>query len=201
MDNKTEESRTRYNKLADQYEESFDGKFTLQFNQFICDYLKLRDNDSVLDIACGNGRLLRMLSKKARINSYGADVSEEMVTAAQSLYKEASFRVSPADNIDFPDCSFDYVTVCCAFHHFTKPEAFAKEAYRVLKSQGKLVIADPSSVAVIRWIENLIIPYVKTGDVKLYSTKELYKFFEDAGFKNITHVKKNGMVIVEGTKE
>lgn len=201
MDNKTEESRSRYNQIAKEYEDSFDGRFTLQYNQFICDHLALLDNDSVLDVACGNGRLLRMLSKKARINAYGIDVSEEMITSAQSLYKEADFRVSPAEKMAFPDCTFDFVTVCCAFHHFTRPDAFLKEANRVLKCKGKLVVADPSPAAVVRWLENLIIPHMKMGDVRIYSTKELNKFFEDAGFKSVSHVKKNSMAIVEGIKE
>jgi ubiquinone/menaquinone biosynthesis C-methylase UbiE len=162
------------------------------------DHLSLADKDSVLDVACGNGRLLRMLSQKARINAHGIDVSEEMITAAQSGLKDAVFRVSSAEKMDFPECSFDFVTVCCAFHHFTKPDAFMNEAYRVLKGNGKLVIAELSPAPVIRWIENLIIPRMNMGDVRLYRIKELYEFFKKAGFNNITHIKKRSMVIIEG---
>ena len=124
-----------------------------------------------------------------------------MVAAAQCLYKEANFHVSPADNIAFPDSSFDFVTVCCAFHHFTKPDVFMKEAARVLKSDGRLVIAELSPGAIVRFIENLIIPHMKTGDVRIYSIKELHKFFEDAGFKNIFYEKENGKVIFQGIKK
>jgi hypothetical protein len=36
-----------------------------------------------------NGRLLRMLSRKARVNAYGMDISEEMVATARELNREA----------------------------------------------------------------------------------------------------------------
>jgi Methylase involved in ubiquinone/menaquinone biosynthesis len=200
VDKKTEQSRSRYNLLAQQYDDSFDGKFTLPFNQYLCDNIALSDNCSVLDVACGNGRLLKMLSKKARIRAFGIDVSEEMVTAAQSSFKDATFRVSPADKIDFPDSSFDFITVCCAFHHFTKPAVFLKEASRVLKNDGRLVIADPSPITIVRWIQNLVIPFMNMGDVKIYTVKELYKFYTEAGFKSISHAKKSDMVVIEGLK-
>jgi ubiquinone/menaquinone biosynthesis C-methylase UbiE len=200
VDQKTEQSRSRYNRIAHEYEDTYDGRFTQPYNQFLSDRLALHDNDSVLDVACGNGRLLRMLAAKAHINAFGIDVSEEMITAAQSLQEEAVFRISPADAISFSDGMFDYVTVCCAFHHFSKPGAFAEEAWRVLKSSGTLAIADPLPSAFIRWIDNLLIPRMNMGDVRLYSIKELYAFLEKAGFENISHTRKRGMVIVEGTK-
>lgn len=200
MDKKTEQSRSRYNEIANDYDDSFDGRFTLPYNQFLCDYLSLADGDSVLDVACGNGRLLRRLSQKAHIKAYGADVSEEMISAAQRLQRDGVYCVSPADNMSFSDNSFEAVTVCCAFHHFTDPDAFTKEACRVLKNKGKLVIAEPSPAAVIRCIDNLIIPRMHMGDVRIYKLKELYAFFKRAGFNNISHVKKGSMVIVEGTK-
>lgn len=201
MDKKTEQSRIRYNAIAQEYEDSFDGRFTQPFNQYLYDHLPLAEKDSVLDVACGNGRLLRMLSRKARINAYGIDVSEEMITAARSYQSNAVFCTSPADKMSFSDCSFEFVTVCCAFHHFTQPDTFMKEAYRVLKSKGKLVIAELSPVAVIRWIDNLIIPRMNMGDVRIYNNKELYEFFEKAGFNNVTHIKKRNMVIIEGIKK
>lgn len=201
MDNKTEQSRSRYNQLADEYDDSFDGRFTLPFNQFLFDYVSVTDTDSVLDVACGNGRLLRMLSKKARINAYGVDVSEEMIAAAKRDQPDAVCCVSPADKLSFSDCSFEFVTVCCAFHHFTKPDAFMKEAYRVLKSEGKLIIAELSPAAVIRCIDNLIIPRMNMGDVRIYRLKELYEFFKKAGFDDMYHIKKRNMVIIEGTKK
>ena len=200
MDMKTEQSRSRYNKLADYYDNSFDGRFTLPYNQLICDYLKLCNKDSVLDVACGNGRLLKMLAKKANINVNCIDISEDMIATAQNSLKNGIFRVSTADKIVFADCSFEYVTVCCAFHHFINPDIFMKEAFRLLKDNGKLVIADPLPPSFIRWVENLLIPRMNMGDVKIYSIKELLEFYKSAGFTDVCYKNDNGKIIIEGRK-
>lgn len=201
MDQKTEQSRSRYNQIGSKYDDSFDGRFTQPFNQFLCDYLPVADGDSVLDVACGNGRLLRMLSQKARINAYGVDVSEEMIASAKKMHQAGVYRVASADRIGFPDHTFNFVTVCCAFHHFTNPDVFLKESYRVLKSKGKLVIGELSPAAFVRWIDNLIIPRMNMGDVRIYKDKELYEFFRKAGFDDITHIKRHNMIIIEGVKK
>ncbi len=200
MDNKTEQSRVRYNEIAQAYDESFDGKFTLSYNGYLCDHVTLKDDDSVLDVACGNGRLLSMLSQKASIKAYGIDVSEEMILAAQHNIKDAELKVCPADNISFANGMFDLVTVCCAFHHFSEPDAFMKEAYRVLKKNGTLAMAELSPVAIVRWIDNLIIPHMKMGDVKIYKMSELHGFFKNAGFTNISHIKEGSKIVIHGIK-
>jgi ubiquinone/menaquinone biosynthesis C-methylase UbiE len=200
LDHKTEQSRNHYNQIAHQYDESFEGRFTLAYNHFLCDTVTLKDNDSVLDVACGSGRLLQLLSKKARIHAYGIDVSQDMISSAKSNFKEAEFNVCSADKIGYPSGKFDLVTVCCAFHHFSEPEAFLKEAFRILKSNGKLVIADPSPCMLVRWIENLIIPFMKMGDVKIYGVNQLRQFFERAGFTDISCIKRNDMLMIQGTK-
>lgn len=201
MDKKTEQSRARYNQIAHQYDTSFDGQFTLSFNQYLYEHVTLKDSDAVLDVACGNGRLLGMLSRKARINAYGIDVSEEMIIAAQHSMKEAVFSVCPADSLGYADDMFDLVTVCCAFHHFSKPDAFMREAYRVLKKNGMLAIAELSPAPVVRWIDNLLIPRMKMGDVKIYKDNELHRFFENAGYANISHIKEGGKIIIQGIKK
>ncbi len=200
MDNKTEQSRTHYNQLAQKYDESFDGKFTLPYNQALCERVAIRDGDTILDVACGNGRLLRMLSRKAHVAAYGIDISEEMVATARELDEEARFSVGSAENLDFPDNTFDRITVCCAFHHFTKPDDFMEESLRALKPGGKLLIADPSPFLLLRVLENLLIPRMTMGDVRMYSVRELLEFYKKAGFADVTYSKNGAIVVVEGTK-
>jgi hypothetical protein len=74
------------------------------------------------------------------------------------------------------------------------------EAYRLLKKNGTLCIAELSPTAIVRWIDNLVIPHMKMGDVKIYNIKELQRFFEDAGFINISYKKEGNRIVIQGNK-
>jgi len=198
MDVKTNESRENYDKKAREYEKTLDGKYTLPFNMYLSGHVPLNDQDRILDVACGNGRLLKMITQKAKVEAFGIDISEEMVKTAQEENREISFYVSEADKTPFEDNFFDVLTVCCAFHHFVDPEAFLKEAHRILKPQGKIYIADPTAPGIIRFIENLYFPLLKTGDVRIYNRAEMKDLFDRANF-GVFSCKTDGYkIIVEG---
>ena len=146
----------------------------------------LKDGDNILDVACGNGSLLGALSQKARVNAFGIDISENMIASARERYPACTFAVSPCSPLGFENESMDVITVSCAFHHFETPQIFAKECMRVLKKNGKVFIAEPFFSPMVRWIANTVVfPFTKTGDVKVYSQKELQIFFESAGFTDM----------------
>ena len=54
--------------------------------------IDLSEGDVVLDVACGNGTLLRELSKKAKIQANGIDISENMIHAAKMRCPDMSFE-------------------------------------------------------------------------------------------------------------
>ncbi|WKY42812.1 class I SAM-dependent methyltransferase [Eubacteriaceae bacterium ES2] len=200
MDKKTAESRQSYNQKAKDYPNTPEGRFTLSYNHLISEVVRLGNGDTILDVACGDGRLLQMLAQQAKVNAHGVDVSEEMIKSASAANKEMSFQVAAADVLPFENDHFDLVTVCCAFHHFTQPEAFMTEAYRIIKPGGQLLIADPCLPPVVRQLENLILPLLKMGDVKCYSQKELTDFYKKGNFKEISAVKKGSQLLMTGVK-
>ena len=199
MDRKTAESRQNYNKQAANYDQTAEGRFTMPFNKMILEQAVLRDGDTILDAACGNGRLLGMLAQKAKIQGFGIDISEEMINAAAERNGEMNFQVCSAMQTPFADHQFELVTVCCAFHHFTQPAAFMAEARRILKPDGKLIIAEPTLPTILRMAENLLLPLFKMGDVKIYSQKELADFYTKAGFQQITFRQQEMRLLAEGT--
>ena len=200
MDCKTKESKDSYNKKAREYEQTPEGKFTLAYNQYLCERVSLKAGDRILDVACGNGRLLRMITKKTRVEAYGIDISDEMVRVATDENRDISFAVAQADQTAFADDFFDVITVCCAFHHFVDPDAFMKEAFRILKPEGKLYIADPTAPWLIRLIENIIFPLSKMGDVKIYQPKEMKVFFDRAGFRDFSCRSDGYKMMAEGCR-
>ncbi|MPN22890.1 Demethylmenaquinone methyltransferase [bioreactor metagenome] len=146
----------------------------------------LRDGDSILDVACGNGTLLGALSKKASVHGFGVDLSENMIAAARERYPGCTFAVSSCVPLPFETESMDVITVSCAFHHFEDPLAFVNECRRVLKKNGMIYMAEPFFTPVIRWLANTVVfPFSKSGDVKVYSEQELRRIFETAGFRNV----------------
>ena len=197
LNKKTEDSRIAYNKIAFEYDTSREGQYTKFHIRELTNSIDLNEGDIVLDVACGNGTLLRELSKKTKIQANGIDVSENMIHAAKLRYPDMNFKVNPCYPLEWSDESIDIITVCCAFHHFDNPQGFVNECKRVLKKSGTVYIADPNFGAFLRFLANkLWFPLSKSGDVKIYSKKELEALFHNSGFKKVqTYRKDRGLFL------
>ncbi len=183
MDRKTTDSRDYYNRKASVYIDSEEGLYTRSFILHTVRNVPLKPGDRVLDVACGPGELLRMLAtRESTIIGIGLDVSPEMIAAARKSNPHFEYFVGDAHHLPFADQSFQVITVCCAFHHFSDPAAFIREAHRILVPKGILYIADPTAPPVIRQLENLIFPRQGMGDVRIYNGKEARRLFPDSIF-------------------
>lgn len=201
MGKKTEDSRIAYNKIAAEYDMSREGQYTRFHIGELSDTIALREGTVVLDVACGNGTLLKELSKRAKIQANGIDISENMIHAAKMRCPDMNFEVKPCCPLEWGDGSIDIITVCCAFHHFDDPKGFVKECRRVLKENGAVYIADPNFGAVLRFFANHVwFPFSKSGDVKVYSKEELEAFFYDSGFKTVQSYKKGQGLFLKAEK-
>ncbi len=102
-----------------------------------------KDTKSVLEIACGTGRLTRQLRNVLPLTAEltCTDLSMDMIDFAQSSLMDNSINFLPANAQDLPfeDNSFDLV-VCQFGYMFTtdKQKAFS-EAFRVLKKNGVIL--------------------------------------------------------------
>lgn len=200
MRNKTELSKRAYDKKALQYDNTFDGKFTRKFKIVLLDTVTLKDGDTILDVACGNGTLLNAFSQKGSVSCYGIDISSKMIEVSKERYPHISFTQGDCTKTSYQDNTFDAITVSAAFHHFPEPEQFMKEAFRILKPNGTLYIAEVYMPAVFRWCVNPFIQFSKDGDVKIYSSKELISYFDNEGFRNISTSKIGHVQIIKGMK-
>lgn len=201
MNKKTEESRIAYNKMASEYDTSREGVYTRFHIKELLNTIHLNDGDIVLDVACGNGTLLQELSKKAKIQANGLDVSENMIHVAKMRYPNMNFTVQPCYPLEWGDESIDVITVCCAFHHFDNPQGFVDECKRVLKKNGAVYIADPYFGAFLRFFANQFwFPVSKSGDVRVYSPKELAAFFDHSGLKAVQVYRKDKGLFLKAQK-
>ncbi|MCL2409096.1 MAG: class I SAM-dependent methyltransferase [Oscillospiraceae bacterium] len=190
-------SKRAYDKKAHNYDDTHDGKFTKKFKELLIANVRIKDNYSVLDVACGNGTLLAALSKKAAISGHGIDISSEMIKAASAKYSNLEFKTAGCEDIPYPDTKFDVITVCASFHHFPDVSACAKEAERLLKPQGFLYIAEVCLSGFLRALVNPFIKLSRAGDVRFYSAEEIIKTFTDRGFGPVDVIKEGHIQLVK----
>lgn len=201
MKRNAEKSRIAYNKLASGYDSSREGRYTRFHIKELSDTIDLHSGDVVLDVGCGTGTLLRALSKKAAIQANGIDISERMIQAAKTRCPAINFQVSPCCPLAWEDESVDIITVCCAFHHFDHPREFIRECGRTVKKSGSVYIADPYFGAVLRFLANTLwFPLSKSGDVRIYSQKELEALFRQSGFDAVWIYRKGTGLFLKAQK-
>jgi ubiquinone/menaquinone biosynthesis C-methylase UbiE len=102
--------------------------------------------ERVLDLACGTGELeRRMREAEPTARLVGVDLAPAMVERARAkLNDQSGVRIEQADVHDLPFEEGTFGVVVCAntFHYFTHPEDVLREARRVLRPGGRLVLLD-----------------------------------------------------------
>ena len=147
------ESRESYDKIAKQFSASRT-HFWPELN-FIAELLP--PEGSILDVGCGNGRLLHIL-QNSRLQYTGVDSAQALLNEAKNLYPEKNFILADALALPFADETFDAVVSLAVLHHIPSKELrnkFFFEAARVLKPGGIMIITVWNFWR-WRWIKELI---------------------------------------------
>lgn len=97
---------------------------------------------TVLEIGCGGGKISSLLADDTK-RYIGIDPDENRIMEARKNFDTVDFRIGTGECLEFEDSLFDLVLFTLSLHHQNSPIAL-KEACRVLKDNGKLVILEPS---------------------------------------------------------
>ncbi|MBT4793266.1 MAG: class I SAM-dependent methyltransferase [Halobacteriovoraceae bacterium] len=99
------------------------------------------ENQKILDLGTGTGVLARQFAKQG-CEVIGTDISDEQVNMADSLANDEGLNIdffkSAAEDIHFPDNSFDVITANQCFLYFDK-DKISKILKRILKPGGVFV--------------------------------------------------------------
>jgi ubiquinone/menaquinone biosynthesis C-methylase UbiE len=108
--------------------------------------LKLLPPMVIADIGAGEGTLSLLLAQRAE-RVIAVDNSEKMVAYGREAARKAGvsnieYRVGDLEEMPLDDASIDLALFSQSLHHALHPQAAVKEAWRILKPGGRVVILD-----------------------------------------------------------
>ncbi|WP_409200823.1 class I SAM-dependent methyltransferase [Methanobrevibacter sp. DSM 116169] len=151
-------------------------------------YLKINDNDYILDIGCGGGVNLQRFVKKANKGKVcGIDYSDISVEKSRKLNEDAivkglvDVQEASVSNLPYQDNTFDIVTAFETVYFWPDFLNDLKEVNRVLKPGGTLLICNEAYIEDEDSIEKYQ-ELVDLLDMKIFSKEELYDNLKKANF-------------------
>lgn len=91
----------------------------------------------ILDVATGADNVAQAAVRKG-MRAVGIDFSTAMLAQAREQYPDVDFCEGDAEALPFADNSFDAVVINFGLLHFGRPAQALGEAYRVLRSGGRI---------------------------------------------------------------
>lgn len=147
--------QSAYDEIANQYEKN------IWFDQHILGVARLRKNllskanGKILEVACGTGQNLSLFAPNSKITA--VDLSPIMLKIArENAIKHGlnvDFAVMDAENLEFPDGSFEMVVSTLSSCTFPNPVQALQEMKRVCRPDGLILLLEHGH-SNIPWLAN-----------------------------------------------
>ena len=156
-------------------------------------------NFTVLDVGCGGGLMISMLSKKIPEGKiFGIDYSKEMVKYSTDfnrqliLQNRVEIKEESVEKMSFSDNSFDVVTAVETYYFWPSFEQGLNEIKRVLKDNGQLIIVSELIKDGTQEIRNA--KMLREKNANLISLDEMKKTMQNVGFKRVQSFRKHSII-------
>lgn len=185
----TEESRRKYDALADRYEEIY--FYVADMGRRLVEYAAPRSGARLLDVGAGRGAVARAALAAGCVVT-AVDASEGMAARLAADYPDMVVRQQDAGALDFPDGAFDVVTAGFVVQVLTDPLAALREFRRVLAPDGAVVVSlERQEEGRLGWLHELNREYFGgggDGGSSPLAADQLDELLLSAGFTSPTRV-------------
>ena len=154
----TRTAKEEYEKLAEIYDRRWQTYVGRSVERTMA-ALGLKGDERVLDVGCGTGALpAELLKKHSNLELHGIDPSGAMLEVARrKCGSGVVLKEGNAEELPYPDHTFDLLVSVSAFHFFVDHGKAVSEIRRVLQPSGRFVItawcADyPAMRLYARWL-------------------------------------------------
>ncbi len=108
----------------------------------------------VLDLSCGDGQFFRYVYEAGPgLEFSGIDINTGEIEQAKKDLPFARFSIGSAENLNFPEGSFDIIFSIMSLHHYKNAQKVFEEVGRVLKTGGVLYLVD--LIPKYKWTQKL----------------------------------------------
>lgn len=169
-------------------------------NEILADIVKIKSTDHVLDAGCGVGGSSIFLAKTFGCKVTGITLLEKQVSQAEKyahrsgVSSKAQFEVMDYSHTNYPDETFDVIWAIESICHAPDKKLFLKEAYRLLKKGGRMVIADGFTISdayedrdqklMSRWLKGWGVNRLETVDI--FENHCRSQKFQNIVFRDVT---------------
>jgi len=149
-------------------------------------------NKTLLDVACGEGILLKEAQARGAKKTVGVDISLGALKKARENSPGSCFILGDGENI-CSNLKFDFVTCLGSLEHYDSPEAGCREITRLLKGDGRAAILLPNQFAMHALLDVLF--RGRPGGEGFQIIERLASFHEWKGF-----LEENGFRVLKAYK-